>query len=105
MGPRGCDRFVAHYFSCDVLDALHHRAKLSQGRRRNRSTPWLLGQFRCWRYRLRAARAFAVLLEFRSVIAPDPVPPMFGATLPCSRLKHLAGPRGVHTALPVGGTS
>src|SRR5579862_7682315 len=105
MGPRGCDRFVAHCFSCDVLDALHHRAKLSQDRRRSRSTPSLLGQFRCWRYRFRVAPAFAVLLEFRSAIAPDPVPPTFGATVPCSPLKHPSAPRGVHMGLLVGGTS
>src|SRR5436190_13932298 len=105
MGPHECDKFVARSFSCDVSDALPHLATQWKGWRRSRSTPGSVEPLRRGRHPLQAAPALAVLLEFRSAIAPGPVPPTSAGVIPCTRLKYPSVPRDVHTVLRASDTS
>src|SRR5215467_12772544 len=91
MGPHECDKFVAHCFSCDESDALHHRAKQWKDWRRSRSTPGTIEPLRPGPHRLQTAPALAVLLESHSAIEPGPAPPTSAGVVPCTFLERRVG--------------
>ena len=79
-----------------------------RSRKTGDETPQLrggLGNFGSADADFQSGRAVAVLLEFRSIIAPGPVPPTFAGVVPCSRLKHPSVPGGAHTVSLAGGIS
>src|SRR5215831_15079438 len=104
MGPHECDKFVAHCFSGDESDALHHRAKPWKDWQRSRSTPETMEPLRPGPHH-QAAPALAVLLESHSAIEPGPAPPTSAGVVPGTFLKHLFVPRDAHPVSLAGGTS